>query len=164
MTWGQSIPSHERSFTWSGAAAGGITIQDAEAARGLGISSFFYEIHRMSLQRINPGNRLCDATIHNGVVYLAGQIPADASLPIGAQTQSVLAQIDSVLAAAGSDKEHILSATIYLAAMADFAGMNAAWDAWLGSAGIGPARATVEARLARPEIKVEIMVTAAVKA
>ncbi len=116
----------------------------------------------MSLQRINPGNRLCDATIHNGVAYLAGQIPEDASLPIAAQTQSVLDQIDTVLAQAGSDKAHILSATIYLSSMGDFAAMNAVWDAWIGSTGIGPARATVEARLARPEIKVEIMVMAAV--
>jgi enamine deaminase RidA (YjgF/YER057c/UK114 family) len=117
----------------------------------------------MPLQRINPGNRLCDATIHNGVVYLAGQIPEDASLPIAAQTQSVLDQIDTVLAQAGSDKAHILSATIYLSSMGDFAAMNAVWDAWTGTAGIGPARATVEARLARPEIKVEIMAIAAVK-
>ncbi|SDO73085.1 Enamine deaminase RidA, house cleaning of reactive enamine intermediates, YjgF/YER057c/UK114 family [Rhodoferax sp. OV413] len=117
----------------------------------------------MTIQRINPGNRLCDATIHNGVAYLAGQVPEDNSLPIAAQTQSVLDQIDTVLAQAGSDKSRILTATIYLAAMADFAAMNAVWDAWLGTAGIGPARATVEARLARPEIKVEIMVTAALK-
>jgi enamine deaminase RidA (YjgF/YER057c/UK114 family) len=123
----------------------------------------FYEIHRMTIQRINPGNRLCDATIHNGVAYLAGQIPEDASLAITAQTQSVLDQIDTVLAQAGSDKAHILTATIYLSSMGDFAAMNAVWDAWIGTSGIGPARATVEARLARPDIKVEIMVAAAVK-
>jgi enamine deaminase RidA (YjgF/YER057c/UK114 family) len=68
-----------------------------------------------------------------------------------------------VLALAGSDKSRILSATIYLSSMGDFAAMNAVWDAWMGSTGIGPARATVEARLAKPEIKVEIMVIAAVR-
>ena len=94
---------------------------------------------------------------------LCRELRAKSSLPIAAQTQSVLDQIDTVLAQAGSDKAHILSATIYLSSMGDFAAMNAVWDAWIGTTGIGPARATVEARLARPDIKVEIMVTAAVK-
>ena len=113
------------------------------------------------IQRFDVGPRLSEMAVHNGVAYLAGQIPEDASLPIAAQTQSVLDQIDSVLALAGSDKSRILSATIYLSSMGDFAAMNAVWDAWMGTTGIGPARATVEARLASPEIKVEIMVIAA---
>lgn len=97
----------------------------------------------MTIQRIHPGNRLCDATIHNGVAYLAGQIPEDASLPIAAQTQSVLDQIDSVLALAGSDKSRILSATIYLSSMGDFAAMNAVYAEFF-TEGQYPARSAVE--------------------
>ena len=115
----------------------------------------------MTIQRINPGRRLCDATIFNGIAFFAGQVPEDASLPIREQTRSVLTQIDTLLAQAGSDRTHILSATIYLASMGDFAAMNEVWDAWLGDGDRGPARATVEARLASPEDKVEIQVVAA---
>lgn len=115
----------------------------------------------MSLKRINPGKRLSDATIHNGVVYLAGQVPEDASLPIREQTRSVLAQIDALLAEAGTDKTRILTTTIYLSSMGDFAAMNEVWDAWVGADSQSPARATVEARLASPHDKVEIQVIAA---
>ena len=113
------------------------------------------------IARINPGPRLCDATIHNGVAYLAGQVPENAALLMREQTASVLAQIDHLLASAGSDKTRILSATIYLASMGDFAAMNEVWDTWLGAGQNGPARATVEARLASPDDKVEIQVIAA---
>ena len=82
----------------------------------------------MNIRRINPGKRLSDATVFNGVAYLAGQIPEDASLGIQAQTRSVLQQIDTLLAEAGSDKTRILSATIYLSSMGDFAAMNEVWD------------------------------------
>ncbi len=117
----------------------------------------------MTIQHIRPGRRLSDATIHNGVVYLAGQIPEDGSLPIREQTRSVLAQIDSILAESGSDRRHILTVTIYLASMGDFAAMNEVWDAWLGAdpTANGPARATVEARLASPDYKIEIQLIAA---
>lgn len=115
----------------------------------------------MTLQRINPGRRLCDATIFNGIAFLAGQVPEDASLGIQAQTRSVLEQIDRLLARAGSDRTRILSATIYLAHMSDFDAMNEVWDGWLGDGTNGPARATVEARLASPQDKVEIQVIAA---
>lgn len=116
----------------------------------------------MSLKRLNPGKRLSDATIHKGVVYLAGQIAEDPAAPIREQTASVLAQIDRLLAEAGTDKTRILSATIYLASMGDYAAMNEVWDAWVGADGQTPARATVEARLAWPELKVEIQAIAAI--
>jgi len=113
------------------------------------------------IQRIDAGSRMSEASIHNGIVYLAGQVPEDTSLDIEGQTREVLAAIDALLAQAGSDKTRILRAQIFLADIADFAGMNRAWDAWVVP-GNAPARATVEARLARPEWKVEIVVTAAI--
>jgi enamine deaminase RidA (YjgF/YER057c/UK114 family) len=112
------------------------------------------------IQRIDAGPRMSEAVVHQGVAYLAGQVPEDGSLDIGGQTRQVLAAIDALLAEAGSDKTRILRAQIYLADIGDFAGMNAVWDAWV-PAGHTPARATVQARLARPEWKIEIVVTAA---
>ena len=114
------------------------------------------------IEYIDPGVRLSDATVYNGIVYLAGQVPEDGNADIGAQTHSVLAQIDALLAQCGSDKGHVLEATIYLADLADYAGMNAVWDAWVVP-GRTPARACVQAALARPEWKVEIKLTAAQK-
>ena len=111
------------------------------------------------IQRIDAGPRMSEACIHGGLVYLAGQVPEDTTADIEGQTRQVLAAIDALLAQAGSDKTRILRAQIFLADIADFAGMNRAWDAWVVP-GQGPARATVEARLARPEWKVEIVVTA----
>ena len=113
------------------------------------------------IQRIEAGNRMSEASIHGGVVYLAGQIPETADADIEAQTREVLAAIDDLLAQAGTDKSRILRAQIYLADIADFAGMNRAWDAWVAP-GQAPARATVEAKLANPDWKVEIVVTAVV--
>jgi enamine deaminase RidA (YjgF/YER057c/UK114 family) len=113
------------------------------------------------LQRFDVGTRLSEMAVHGGVAYLAGQVPADATQDIGGQTAQVLAAIDALLARAGSDKTRILMAQIFLADAADFAGMNAAWDAWV-PAGNAPPRATVLARLAKPEWKVEIVVKAAV--
>lgn len=112
------------------------------------------------IQRIEPGPRMSEASIHGGIVYLAGQIPEDTSADIEGQTAQVLAAIDALLAQAGTDKTRILRAQIFLADVADFAGMNRAWDAWV-VAGNAPARATVEAKLANPAWKVEIVVTAA---
>ncbi|MBS0589012.1 MAG: RidA family protein [Proteobacteria bacterium] len=111
------------------------------------------------IQRIEAGARMSEASIHQGVVYLAGQVAEDASADIEGQTRQVLAAIDALLAAAGSDKTRILRAQIFLADIADFAGMNRAWDSWVVP-GHAPSRATVEARLAKPEWKVEIVVTA----
>jgi len=113
------------------------------------------------LQRFDVGTRLSDMAVFNGVAYLAGQVPADATQDITGQTAQVLASIDALLARAGSDKSRILMCQIFLADVADFPGMNAAWDAWVAE-GSAPPRATVEARLAKPEWKVEIVCTAAV--
>ncbi|GAB2506385.1 RidA family protein [Pseudoxanthomonas sangjuensis] len=112
------------------------------------------------IQRIDAGRRMSEASLHNGIVYLAGQVAEDASAGIEEQTRQVLAAIDDLLARAGSDKTRILRAQIFLADIADFDGMNRAWDAWV-PAGNAPARATVEAKLADPAWKVEIVVTAA---
>jgi enamine deaminase RidA (YjgF/YER057c/UK114 family) len=113
------------------------------------------------IQRIDPGVRLSEAVVYGGVAYLAGQVPDDGSLDIGGQTEQVLAAIDALLAQAGSDKTRILRAEVFLADIADFAGMNSVWDRWVPP-GQAPARATIQARLARPEWKIEIVVTAAV--
>lgn len=114
----------------------------------------------MTLRRLHVGPRMSEATIHRGVVYLAGQVAEDPSLDAGAQTQQVLEAIDRLLAEAGSDKTRILQAQVFLADISDFATMNAAWDAWVPP-GHTPARATVEARLASPQYRVEIKVVAA---
>lgn len=114
----------------------------------------------MEIKRLHVGKRLSEVAIHNSTVYLAGQIPEDTSADIGGQTREVLGHIDRLLAESGSDKTCILSCQIYLADMADFAGMNAAWDDWVAS-GHTPPRATVEARLGDPAWRVEIVVVAA---
>lgn len=113
------------------------------------------------VQRFDIGARISEMAVHNGVAYLAGQVPADATADITGQTAQVLAAIDALLARAGTDKTKILRAQIFLTDRADFAGMNTAWDAWV-PAGNTPPRATVIAPLARAEWKVEIVVTAAV--
>jgi enamine deaminase RidA (YjgF/YER057c/UK114 family) len=116
----------------------------------------------MTIERRHVGKRLSDLVIHRtaGVAYLAGQVADDPKADVTGQTQQVLAQIDALLLEAGSDKTKILSATIYLPDIADFAAMNAVWEQWVVP-GQTPARATVEARLAAPEYRVEIQVVAA---
>jgi enamine deaminase RidA (YjgF/YER057c/UK114 family) len=113
------------------------------------------------VRRFHVGDRLSEMAIHNQTVYLAGQVAPDGSQDIQGQTRQVLAAIDKLLAEAGTDKAHILMAQIFLADLADFAGMNAVWDDWVAP-GDAPPRATVQAKLARPEWKVEIVVTAAI--
>lgn len=113
------------------------------------------------IQRFDVGPRLSEMAVHNGVAYLAGQVPEDTTQNIAGQTRQVLAEIDALLARAGTDKTRILRAEIFLANMDDFAGMNQAWDEWV-PADHTPPRATMHAALARPEWKVEIVVTAAV--
>jgi enamine deaminase RidA (YjgF/YER057c/UK114 family) len=113
------------------------------------------------IQRFDVGARLSEMSVHNGTVRLAGQVAADCHQDITGQTRQVLAAIDALLARAGSDKSKILMAQIFIADLADFPAMNAVWDAWV-VAGQTPPRATVQARLARPEWKIEIVVTAAV--
>lgn len=114
----------------------------------------------MSITRIEVGPRMSSAVVHGNTVYLAGVVADDASQDITGQTRQVLEEIDRVLALAGSDKTKILKANIYLPDIKDFQAMNAVWDAWV-PAGNTPARATVEAKLANPVYKVEIMVVAA---
>ena len=112
------------------------------------------------IQRYHIGKRLSEMVVHNGTVYLAGQVAEDGKQDITGQVKQVLAQIDKLLAEVGSDKTKILSATIFLPSMADFPAQNAVWETWV-PAGQCPARATVEAKLAGPEYKVEIQVIAA---
>ncbi len=113
------------------------------------------------IQRYDVGTRLSEMAVHNGVAYLAGQVPADGSQDITGQTQQVLAAIDALLARAGTDKRRLLRVEIFLKDLTDFPGMNAVWEAWL-PAGDAPPRATVQATLARPEWRVEMVVTAAI--
>lgn len=115
----------------------------------------------MSLQRFDVGSRLSEMAVHQGVAYLAGQVAEDGSADITGQTRQVLAAVDRLLGRAGTDKTRILRCEIYLADLADFDAMNAVWDAWV-PAGHAPPRATVQARLARPAWKIEVVVTAAV--
>lgn len=113
------------------------------------------------IKRIDAGERMSEAVICGGLIYLAGQVPETASADIQTQTREALEAIDALLAQAGSDKSHILQAQVFLADLTDFAGMNEAWDDWVVP-GKAPARATVQAALADPTWKVEILVTAAV--
>jgi enamine deaminase RidA (YjgF/YER057c/UK114 family) len=115
----------------------------------------------MNIERFDVGARLSEMAVHNGVAYLAGQVPEDATADITGQTQQVLAAVDRLLARAGSDKSRLLRVQIFLADLADFPAMNAVWDAWV-LPGHTPPRATVKAALARPEWKIEVVVTAAV--
>lgn len=112
------------------------------------------------IQRFDVGPRLSEMAVHNGTVYLAGQVPDDASQDIRGQTRQVLASVDALLARAGSDKTKILMAQIFLADLADFQGMNEVWDAWVAQ-GDTPPRATVQAALAKREWRIEVVVTAA---
>ena len=112
------------------------------------------------LHRFHVGDRLSEMAIFNGTVYLAGQVPSDPTQDIRGQTAQVLTMVDKLLAEAGTDRAHILMCQIFLADMADFAGMNDIWDDWVAP-GDAPPRATVQARLARAEWKIEVVVTAA---
>ena len=114
----------------------------------------------MPIQRLHTEKRYSEIVIHNGTVYLAGQLADDYAGDIAEQTRQTLANIDRLLAEAGSDKSKILSATIWLADINDFGAMNSVWDAWVDTAN-PPARATGESRLASPDYKVEIIVIAA---
>jgi enamine deaminase RidA (YjgF/YER057c/UK114 family) len=113
------------------------------------------------ITRIGVGARMSEAVSYNGIVWVAGQVgkPGDS---VADQTRTCLAEVDRILAAAGTDKTRILSAQIWLADIATFSEMNSAWDAWVPR-GHTPARATGEAKLATPDYKVEVIVTAALK-
>lgn len=112
------------------------------------------------IQRFEIGSRFSEAAVYNGIVYLAGQVPLDENASAYEQTQQVLAEVEKWLTKAGSNKSRILMAQIYLADMADYAEMNRAWDKWVAP-NHTPPRACVEAKLANPNWKVEIVVTAA---
>lgn len=114
----------------------------------------------MSISRIEPGKRMSQAVSYGNLVFLAGQVASDPSADVAGQTRQILGEIDRLLAAAGTDKTQILSTTIYLADIATFGEMNSVWDAWVPQGHL-PARATVEAKLATPDYKVEIQVVAA---
>ncbi|MGJ8648277.1 MAG: RidA family protein [Marinomonas colpomeniae] len=115
-----------------------------------------------TIERIEVGSRMSRIVKHNGTIYLCGQVGADANTDITEQTQTMLEKVNVLLEQAGSGKEHILSATIYIRDMKDFSAMNAVWDAWVPE-GFAPARACVEARMARAELLVEVSVVAAEK-
>ncbi|MBH0057453.1 RidA family protein [Pseudoalteromonas sp. SWXJZ94C] len=117
----------------------------------------------MTIERLQTGARMSRIVKHNGTVYLCGQVCADAEQNIKDQTQTMLDKVEVLLNEAGSSKEHMLSATIYVKSMDYFADMNAVWHAWVPE-GYAPARACVEAKMARDALLVEISVVAALKA
>ncbi|WP_205520515.1 RidA family protein [Tropicibacter sp. Alg240-R139] len=110
------------------------------------------------IERMHTTERASKIVKYNGVVYLSGQVAEGDT--ITEQTRDCLAKVDGLLAEAGTDKEHLLQTTIWLADMADFAEMNLVWNDWVPT-GFAPARACGEAKLARDILKVEILVIAA---
>ncbi|MCK3654343.1 hypothetical protein A4G19_00735 [Pasteurellaceae bacterium Macca] len=113
------------------------------------------------IQRFQIGKRFSEMAVYQGVAYLAGQVPEDDSQDMYGQTKQVLAEIDKWLAQAGSDKSRILMAQVYVANISELPELNRAWDEWVAD-NHAPPRAAIEARLANPNWKVEIVVTAAV--
>lgn len=114
------------------------------------------------IERIETNERMSKIVIHSGTIYLCGQVCADATQGITEQTQTMLDKVEALLVQAGSDKEHMLSATLYIKTMDDFAGMNAVWNDWVPT-GHAPARACVEASMAREELLIEVSIVAAKK-
>jgi enamine deaminase RidA (YjgF/YER057c/UK114 family) len=112
----------------------------------------------VSIQRLQPGPRMSQAVVHNGTVYLAGQVSEGED--VQAQTRGIVARIDELLAQAGTDKSKLLSATVWLVDISTWSQMNEVWDAWVDPANT-PARAAVESKLAAPQYLVEIGVVAA---
>lgn len=115
-----------------------------------------------SITRIDPTPRMSRIVIHNHTVFLCGQVADNTDEGIGPQTENMLAKVDALLAQAGSARDHILSATLYIRDMKDFDEMNKVWDQWV-MPGQPPVRATVEARLADPSLLVEVSIIAALK-
>lgn len=113
------------------------------------------------IKRSHVGKRLSEVAVHQGTIYLAGQVPSDVSQDMAGQTRQVLAAIDSLLAQHGSDKSRILSCQIFLSDMSQVAAMNEVWDAWVVP-GHTPPRATVGAVLASPEKLIEVVIVASV--
>ncbi|MCR5865066.1 RidA family protein [Aquincola sp. J276] len=115
----------------------------------------------MMVQRFDVGTRLSEMAVHNGTVWLAGQVPSDATQDMAGQARQVLEAIDALLGRAGTDKSKIVMAQVFVTDLAEFPAFNAVWDAWVAP-GNAPPRATVQAALAKPEWKVEVVVTAVV--
>ena len=115
----------------------------------------------MTINRLRSTQRYSHIVVHNDTVYLAGQVADDVQADITGQTKQCLMKVETLLGEAGSSREHILSATIFLRDMADFSAMNLVWDEWVSAIG-KPTRACVEARMASPDILVEICIIAAV--
>ncbi len=117
----------------------------------------------MTITRIDSSARASRINIHNGTIYFSGQVPNDVTTDITAQTHDVLAKVDAMLADAGSSRDHMLSVTIFVRDIdRDFAAMNEVWNAWLETSE-KPARACVQANMAREAILIEVCVIAAVK-
>ncbi len=114
----------------------------------------------MSITRKHSNQRMSQLVIHGDTVYLAGQVADDRDANITVQTQQVLAKVDALLAEAGSEKSKILSAQVWVSNIGHFAQMNEVWDAWVAE-GNAPARACIEARLASPDLLVEVGIVAA---
>ncbi|MCP4336024.1 MAG: RidA family protein [Gammaproteobacteria bacterium] len=114
----------------------------------------------MSISRHHTNQRMSQIVVHGDTIYLAGQVASDANADITVQTRQVLQKVDALLAEAGSDNSKILSAQIWIASMGHFAQMNAVWDDWIAE-GHAPARACIEARLASPDLLVEVGIIAA---
>jgi enamine deaminase RidA (YjgF/YER057c/UK114 family) len=114
----------------------------------------------MAISRIDPGRRFAKAVVHGDTVYLAGHVASDPAAGVYEQTRDILAQVDAHLVAAGTDKTRLLMVNVWLSDILTFDQMNAAWDEWVDMTNL-PARATVEARLASPDHKVEIAAIAA---
>lgn len=114
----------------------------------------------MSITRQHGNQRMSQIVIHGDTIYLAGQVASDRAADITVQTQQVLQKIDDLLAEAGSDNSKILSAQIWLTSIGHFAQMNEVWDSWVPE-GHAPARACIEARLASPDLLVEVGIVAA---
>ena len=116
----------------------------------------------MNIERLHADERMSQAVVHGGIVYLSGQVDlVQPAATVGEQMARILRRIDALLAQAGSDKSRLLSATVWLADIDGFAEMNRAWTDWLPP-GCAPARATVGARLALPALLVEVAVVAAI--
>ena len=119
------------------------------------------QVENNGITRFHVGARLSESAVFNGVVYLAGMVPEAGDTDIEGQTRDVLNQIEQRLREAGSDKSRLLRVQIYLSNIDDIQAMNTVWDAWV-TPGNAPPRATVEARLANPNYKIEVVATAAV--
>ncbi|MDN5250502.1 RidA family protein [Betaproteobacteria bacterium LSUCC0117] len=119
------------------------------------------QVENNGITRFHVGERLSESAVFNGVVYLAGMVPEAGDTDIEGQTRDVLNQIEQRLREAGSDKSRLLRVQIYLSNIDDIQAMNTVWDAWV-TPGNTPPRATVEARLANPNYKIEVVATAAV--